>query len=126
MIYCLDGDGAMQMHLGVLGTIGNLDMSNFVHFLFNNGVHESVGGQTVSNSKLDYAKIASSCGYKDVKEVNNLSDLEIMLGDLKKDKGPTLIIINLIPGSSDKLGRPDGKPVEWKNLFMEKLSSSRK
>jgi hypothetical protein len=49
-----------------------------------------------------------------------------MLGDLKKDKGPTLIIINLIPGSSDKLGRPDGKPVEWKNLFMEKLSSSRK
>jgi phosphonopyruvate decarboxylase len=126
MIYCLDGDGAMQMHLGVLGTIGNLDMSNFVHFLFNNGVHESVGGQTVSNSKLDYAKIALSCGYKDVKEVNNLIDLEIMLGDLKKDKGPTLIIINLIPGSSEKLGRPDGKPVEWKKLFMEKLSSSRK
>lgn len=126
MIYCLDGDGAMQMHLGVLGTIGNLDMSNFVHFLFNNGVHESVGGQTVSNSKLDYAKIALSCGYKDVKEVNNVSDLEIKLGDLKKDKGPTLIIINLIPGSSEKLGRPDGKPVEWKKLFMEKLSSSRK
>ena len=24
MIYCLDGDGAMQMHLGVLGTIGRL------------------------------------------------------------------------------------------------------
>ena len=125
-IYCLDGDGAMQMHLGVLGTIGNLGMSNFVHFLFNNGVHESVGGQTVSNSKLKYAKIALSCGYRNVKEVNNLNDLESVLINLKDNNGPILIIINLLPGSSDKLGRPDGKPVEWKRLFMEKFSSSRK
>jgi phosphonopyruvate decarboxylase len=125
MIYCLDGDGAMQMHLGTLGTIGNLGMLNFVHFLFNNGVHESVGGQTVSNSKLNYAKIALACGYKNVKEVNNLNELEGVLIDLKKNNGPILIIINLLPGSSDKLGRPDGKPVEWKKLFMEKFSSSR-
>jgi phosphonopyruvate decarboxylase len=126
MIYCLDGDGAMQMHLGVLGTIGNLGMSNFVHFLFNNGVHESVGGQTVSNSKLNYAKIALACGYRNVKEVNDLNELEIVLVDIKNINGPILIIINLLPGSSDKLGRPDGKPVEWKKIFMEKFLSSRR
>jgi phosphonopyruvate decarboxylase len=126
MIYCLDGDGAMQMHLGALGTIGNLGMSNFAHFLFNNGVHESVGGQTVSNSKLNYAKIALACGYRNVKEVNDLNDLETVLIDLKNINGPILIIINLLPGSSDKLGRPDGKPVDWKKIFMEKFSSSRR
>jgi phosphonopyruvate decarboxylase len=126
MIYCLDGDGAMQMHLGALGTIGNLGMSNFAHFLFNNGVHESVGGQTVSNSKLNYAKIALACRYRNVKEVNDLNDLETVLIDLKNIKGPILIIINLLPGSSDKLGRPDGKPVDWKKIFMEKFSSSRR
>ena len=42
---CLDGDGSLFMHLGALQTIGNIGSKNFKHILFNNGIHESVGGQ---------------------------------------------------------------------------------
>lgn len=44
-VYCFDGDGAIIMHMGSLGIVGNLAPKNFYHILFNNGAHDTVGGQ---------------------------------------------------------------------------------
>ena len=44
-VYCFDGDGAILMHTGSLGMIGDLGVENFKHIIFNNGAHDSVGGQ---------------------------------------------------------------------------------
>ena len=44
-IICLDGDGAMLMHLGALPIIASIKPENFIHVLLNNRAHESVGGQ---------------------------------------------------------------------------------
>jgi len=42
-VYCIDGDGALLMHLGGLAIIGNQEPKNFKHILINNGSHDSVG-----------------------------------------------------------------------------------
>jgi phosphonopyruvate decarboxylase len=71
-VYCFDGDGAAIMHLGTMSTIGQNGPSNLKHILFNNGVHDSVGGQptVAGNEGFSFCKIALGCGYK---EVYNLS-----------------------------------------------------
>ena len=120
-IYCLDGDGSMQMHLGALATIGHVKPKNFNHFLFNNGVHESVGGQVLSNPNLGYEYIAKDCGYENVMRVKNLEELDSVLNSLNDFNGPNLVIIHVAPGSSKSLGRPLGKPEDWKIEFMDKI-----
>jgi len=68
-IYCFDGDGAMLMHLGGLATIGNCKSSNYVHIIFNNGAHDSVGGQPTIADKIDIQALAKSMGYTFVAKV---------------------------------------------------------
>ena len=41
----MDGDGAVLMHMGVLANIAAAAPSNYKHIIFNNGTHDSVGGQ---------------------------------------------------------------------------------
>jgi phosphonopyruvate decarboxylase len=120
-IYCFDGDGAVQMHLGALATIGKIGPNLFTHVIFDNGVHESVGGQEVSNPDLNYELLAKSCGYINVAKVNNKTDLLAALNTLPLNAGPRLIIIKVNKSSSAKLSRPAGKPTDWKREFISSL-----
>ena len=67
-VFCLDGDGAAIMHMGSMSTIGQLAPENLKHVIFNNGAHDSVGGQitVAANEAFSFAKIALGCGYKEV------------------------------------------------------------
>ena len=51
LIFVFDGDGNILMNLGSLVTIGSIKPKNLVHIIFDNGSHESTGGQP-TNSKL--------------------------------------------------------------------------
>lgn len=51
-VYCLDGDGALLMHMGNLAFLGNLALKNMVHICLNNEAHESVGGDADRSRKL--------------------------------------------------------------------------
>ena len=63
-VFCLDGDGSTLMHLGAIATIGNLSPANFYHIVFNNGSHDSVGGQPTTSSVIDLPAVALACGYR--------------------------------------------------------------
>jgi len=53
-VWCVDGDGALVMHIGSLASTAGLGMRNLVHVLLNNSCHESVGGQrTAARSPED-------------------------------------------------------------------------
>jgi phosphonopyruvate decarboxylase len=67
-VFCLDGDGACLMHMGVMGSIGQKDQPNLKHIIFNNGVHDSVGAQPTDaqGENFSFTKIALACGYKEV------------------------------------------------------------
>ena len=62
-VVALDGDGAALMRMGVFATLGAYGPSNLVHLLLDNGAHESTGGQATVSRGVDFAAIASACGY---------------------------------------------------------------
>lgn len=68
-VFCLDGDASVIMHMGALSVIGQMRPGNLKHVVFNNGAHDSVGGQqtaAVDCSKFHLTEIAISNGYTQV------------------------------------------------------------
>lgn len=120
-IFCLDGDGAAIMHLGGWGIIGQYGPKNFTHILFNNEVHDSVGGQNTAASTMDFVAIAKACGYKEALLATTEEELRDALAKLDKIDGPKFLEIKVKPGSREKLGRPTTTPIQNKDAFMEFL-----
>ncbi len=123
-IICLDGDGALLMHMGGMTTIGTSNLKNYNHIILNNGVHDSVGGQPTLGFDVDFCKIADACNYKNVfgplKTETEISNALIELSSLN---GPNFIDIRVKPGARADLGRPKSSPIENKKLFIEKLNN---
>ncbi|MFH2115685.1 MAG: phosphonopyruvate decarboxylase, partial [Spirochaetota bacterium] len=62
-VYCLDGDGAVIMHLGSLAIAASGKPANLRHIILNNGAHDSVGGQPTIGYSLGFDSIAKELGY---------------------------------------------------------------
>lgn len=122
-IFCFDGDGAILMHTGSLGIIGDLKPENFKHIVFNNGAHDSVGGQPTIGFDISFSGLASLFNYKNTFSVNNKEELLEVLGEFQNSKGPSLLEIKVNKGSRKDLGRPTISPRENKFDFMNFLYS---
>ena len=61
-VFVLDGDGNLLMNLGSLTTVGSLKPTNFVHFILDNQIHESTGGQPTHSKRVSLEKIAKAAG----------------------------------------------------------------
>lgn len=121
-VYCLDGDGAFIMHMGAVSNIGCLSPKNYFHILFNNGSHESVGGQPTLGFQLDFPSIVKACGYRHTFSATSKTEIEEALNRLDSLDGPVLLELRVKVASRDDLGRPTTSPVENKEHFMEFLS----
>lgn len=120
-VYCLDGDGAAIMHMGGMGIVASMLPVNFYHIVFNNGAHDSVGGQPTIGFGIDLPKIAAGCGYRTVMSVATRSELDAILPTLTALPAPLLLEIKVKKGSRDDLGRPTTTPVENKEALMSFL-----
>ncbi len=120
-VYCIDGDGALLMHLGGLAIIGNQELKNFRHVLINNGAHDSVGGQETVGLKIDTLAIAKACGYKKCYSCSSKEELVKLLKELYGMEGTVLLEIKVKKGARKDLGRPGATPIENKETFMEFL-----
>lgn len=120
-VYCFDGDGAAIMHMGGMGIVASMLPGNFYHIVFNNGAHDSVGGQPTIGFDIDLPKIAAGCGYKTVMSVATRSELDTILPTLTTLPAPLLLEIKVKKGSRDDLGRPTTTPVENKEALMSFL-----
>ena len=118
-VFCFDGDGAFIMHMGAISNIGNLAPKNYVHVLFNNGAHESVGGQPTLGFNIDVPTIAKACGYRNAITVSSEEEIKTTLSGLMRTEGPSLIEIKVGINSRDDLGRPKTSPIENKEAFMK-------
>ncbi len=121
-VYCFDGDGAVIMHMGSLAIIGSIAPENFKHVVFNNGAHDSVGGQPTVGFCINLPMIATASGYKAAKRVKNQHELNAGLDWLAKTKGPAMLEIWVKKGARKDLGRPTRTPVENKKDFMNNLN----
>lgn len=120
-VYCLDGDGAVLMHMGGLATIGSLSVGNFKHVVVNNAAHDSVGGQPTVGHDIDMCAIARACGYRLALRADSADELGPALGQLAAAGGPALLEVRIRKGARSDLGRPTNTPQHTKQRFMEFL-----
>ena len=120
-IFCYEGDGAVLMHLGSMVITASKHPENFYHIVFNNGAHDSVGGQPTVALDIDLTAIAKAVGYLSVCSVDNLADLKDVLHDFKKKPAPALLEIKVKKGNRKDLGRPTTTPIENKEALMKTL-----
>lgn len=120
-VYCLDGDGALIMHMGGMAIIGNQNVNNYVHIVINNGAHDSVGGQKTVGLDIDLLKIAKACGYKKFYSCVNTSEIRRCLKEINETNELAFLEIKVNKGARKDLGRPTTTPIENKNMLMEYL-----
>ncbi len=120
-IWCVDGDGAVLMHMGSMAVIGANKPSNLIHVVINNGAHETVGGMPTVASAIDLVAIAKACGYPSAVSVDNFEDLDRELLRAREGKELSLIEVKCSIGAREDLGRPTTTALENKQNFMEYL-----
>ena len=122
-IWCIDGDGAVLMHMGAMAVIGSNKPSNLVHVVINNSAHETVGGMPTVAGSINVTAIAEACGYQKVVSVDSFEALDKELESAKNDNVLTLIEVKCSIGARDDLGRPTTTAIENKNNFMDYLKT---
>jgi hypothetical protein len=120
-IWCFDGDGASIMHMGSMAIIGHKAPKNYRHVIFNNGAHDSVGGQPTVGLNINIPSIAKAVGYKESLSVDSKEDLSKILPVVKELEGPVLLEIKVKKGNRKDLGRPTTTPIQNKESLMEFL-----
>lgn len=123
-IWCIDGDGAVLMHMGAMAVIGANKPSNLVHVVINNGAHETVGGMPTVAATMDIVAIAKACGYLHAVSVDSFESLDKELERAKSAKELSFIEVKCSIGARENLGRPTTTAIENKENFMEYLSNN--
>ena len=121
-VWCFDGDGATIMHMGSLAIIANKSPKNYIHVVFNNGAHDSVGGQPTVGLKIDLPAVAKALGYTATYSVDNKAALEAILNNVKQQEGPVILEVKVKKGNRKDLGRPTTTPIQNKEALMNFLS----
>ena len=121
-VWCFDGDGAAIMHMGSMAIVANKAPKNYVHVVFNNGAHDSVGGQPTVGLKIDLPAAAKAVGYKNAFSVETKEYLIELLEKVKNQDGPVLLEVKVKKGNRKDLGRPTTTPIQNKEALMSFLA----
>ena len=122
-IWCVDGDGALLMHMGSMAVIGSNKPRNLIHIVINNGAHETVGGMPTVADGIDLVGIARACGYPYAVCADNFDTLDAELEAAKTRNELSLIEVKCSIGARADLGRPTTTALENKKNFMEYLET---
>jgi phosphonopyruvate decarboxylase len=120
-VYCFDGDGAALMHMGSMAIIGQSNVKNLIHLVFNNGVHGSVGGQPTVGLNIDMPQIATACGFATSQRVITLDKLKNAISAARMTEGVHFIEVQVRPGNRADIGRPTSSPAQNKTAMMKFL-----
>ena len=120
-IWCVDGDGAVLMHMGSMAVMGANKPKNLIHVVINNAAHETVGGMPTVAGQIDLVAIAKACGYPNAICVDTFEDLDRELEAAKGRNELSLIEVKCSIGARDDLGRPTTTALENKENFMKYL-----
>ncbi|MBW2733919.1 MAG: phosphonopyruvate decarboxylase [Deltaproteobacteria bacterium] len=121
-VVVLDGDGALLMKLGTLATIGHVRAENLHHVVFDNGAHESTGGQPTSSPSIDFATMALAAGYRVGETVSEGAAFREAFERHMAQPGPTLLRMVIHVGARADLGRPKRTPQEAYGWFQSYLA----
>jgi thiamine pyrophosphate-dependent acetolactate synthase large subunit-like protein len=106
-----DSEGDIQMSLGMLVTIAEQAPANFYHFLLDNEVYATTGGQPVPNSKIvAYDKMALAAGYPRAYAFDEIADFTRALPDILGRPGPVFVALKVYPEVENQ---PIGQRRRW-------------
>ena len=122
-VWCIDGDGAVLMHMGGLAVIGSVRPGNLIHVVINNGAHETVGGMPTAAAGIRLSDVAKACGYPYAVCVGTFEELDKELEAAKTRGELSFIEVKCSIGAREDLGRPTTAALDNKRNFMDYLKT---
>lgn len=107
-----DGDGNLLMALGTLAMVAERRPPNFLHFVFDNEVYGSTGGQRSISAQVPLDALAVAAGYRHVQRVSAAAELDAAVTDLLQKTGPSFLLIKVAPEPDGEAPRVPHEP-EW-------------
>jgi phosphonopyruvate decarboxylase len=97
-IVLFDSEGDILMGMGALATIAEQQPRNLYHFMLDNEVYATTGGQPVPNAKgMAYDGLARACGYQYTHKFDNLERFSIEVGRILAGPAPVFVWLKVRP-----------------------------
>jgi thiamine pyrophosphate-dependent acetolactate synthase large subunit-like protein len=118
-VVLFDSEGDILMSLGQLPTIAEQAPANFYHFMLDNEVYATTGGQPVPGAKnVDYAGIARASGYPRAHSFTELADFSRELPGILAAPGPVFVALKVL---AEIENTPIGQRVRWRKRSADKV-----
>ena len=97
-VILFDGDGSLKMNLGSLVTIANQQPRNLYHFVMDNGLYATTGGQPVpGNDRASFSEMARAAGYAASYDFDDLEEFATQAEAVLNQTGPVLVCVKTVP-----------------------------
>ena len=106
-VVLFDSEGSLLMNLGILATIAGKQPKNFYHFLMDNEVYATTGGQPVpASKKVNYAGMAKATGYPSTHSFDDLEEFAGNVEGILNKPGPAFVAMKIVPEiENEPIGR---------------------
>jgi len=118
-VVLFDSEGDILMSLGMLATIAEQAPANFYHFLLDNEVYATTGGQPVPNAKnVAYDKLALAAGYPRAHAFTEIAELQREIGGIIGRPGPVFVWLKVYPEVENE---PIGRRRRWQTRSRDQV-----
>ncbi|MDQ2763522.1 MAG: thiamine pyrophosphate-dependent enzyme [Pseudomonadota bacterium] len=118
-VVLFDSEGDILMSLGQLPTIAEQAPVNFYHFVLDNEVYATTGGQPVPGAKhVDYAGIARASGYPRAHSFADIASFDRELPGILAAPGPVFVVLKVL---AEVENTPIGQRVRWRKRSADKV-----
>ena len=96
-VILLDGDGSLEMNLGSLITVAGQRPKNLYHFVIQNGVYATTGGQPIPGpTDLSFSDMAKAAGYEQSYYFDDLEEFSSNAERILNQDGPVMICVRTV------------------------------
>jgi len=107
-VIVMDGDGSLLMQLGSLVTIAGAAPENLYHFVFENGVYATSGGQPLpAEGRLDFEMLARGAGFAHSARFDDAAEFKAALPGLLDRQGPVFVTLQIGFEVAQRVDRAD-------------------
>ena len=118
-VILLDSEGDILMSLGMLPTIAEQAPANFYHFVLDNEVYATTGGQPVPNARhVAYDVLARGAGYPRAFAFAELDAFTRELPAIMAAPGPVFVAAKVLPEIENE---PISRRVRWRKRTADKV-----
>src|SRR5436190_8012778 len=118
-VVLFDSEGDILMSLGMLATIAEQAPANFYHFLLDNEVYATTGGQPVPNAKkVAYDRLALASGYPRAHAFEAAGDLARELPGILSRPGPVFVWLKVY---AEVENEPIGRRRRWQTRSRDQV-----